>query len=180
VGGVGAAGSLRAASTLIKPLLQTNGALLTMMTPSFIRNRYPTERFRRMVRTSSWAFSLESFLYGAALVAFGPTLATWVYGGTYTFDRTMFVLLAILPWLTSLSYIGDADDKPEAIMWCAVLSTVGTVLGLVAMGVWGVEGAVLGWNLNGLATVIAQQLFLRRGKLRPVSLETRVGRQKGA
>lgn len=165
-GGFGATGSLKAASNLIMPALQTDSALIALLTPAFARNLRPANRLVRLVGASASGLSVKALVYGVVLVIFGRALVEWLYEGSYQYGTATFIGLAVLPFLNGnvavCSAALRARNQPEAIFWTAVLSVIPTTLGLVAISRWGVAGAVVGWNLNAATQLAAVLWFLTR------------------
>jgi O-antigen/teichoic acid export membrane protein len=146
-GGLAASASLRAASNLVMPLLQSDGALISVLTPVFVRNR-GTRRFTRVVQWTAAAFSIEGLVYGAVLIAFGDRIVWWVYGNVYGFPREAFVALAFIPLLNSNSNVLAtalrAREEPNAVFWAATASAVIVATGgLFAVALLGAPGALM-------------------------------------
>jgi O-antigen/teichoic acid export membrane protein len=166
VGGLGATGSLKAASNLIMPILQSDGALITLATPVLVRNRDQPARFARLTGALTVGFTAEALLYGCALVIMGSRFVDFVYGGAYQYETGVLIGLAVLPLLHSNAAIVSAAlrarNQPEAIFWSAVAAGIGTVVGLGMTAVWGVPGAVAGWILIDLTRLTTLAWFLRK------------------
>jgi O-antigen/teichoic acid export membrane protein len=148
-GGFAASGSLRALLNLITPILHSDGALVTLLLPHFVRSRHLAGRFPRVVAWTAAGFSVEAGLYWLVLVAFGPSLVTWLYGDAYQYDRLTIALVGVLPLLTSLvNILGNAlraREQPDGVFWANVAAVVvAATFGVVAVAVAGIEGAILG------------------------------------
>jgi O-antigen/teichoic acid export membrane protein len=147
--GLAAAGSLRALLNLITPILHSDGALVTLLLPQFVRSRRVTGQLSRVVAWTAAGFSMEAALYWLMLVVFGQRLVTWLYGDVYQYDTAAIAMIGAIPLLTSLVNIfGNAlraREEPDGVFWATVaaVAVAGTV-GLGAVALLGLGGAVLG------------------------------------
>ena len=148
-GGLAATGSLKALLNLVMPILQSDGALVTMLTPALARSRREPGRFTRVTTWSAAGFASEALVYWALLVLFGQRVLEWIYGGTYQFSATVVVLVGLLPVVGGLSNVLAtalrAREQPNGVFWATVLSAlcVSTV-GLFWAARYGVPGALIG------------------------------------
>jgi O-antigen/teichoic acid export membrane protein len=166
-GGLAAAGALKALLNLVMPILQSDAAILTLLMPEFARSRSTPGRFRNLVTWSAAAFAAESCLYWAGLLLFGGWLLNWLYGGAYHYRPALLVLLGIVPLLNGqLNVLGNAlraREQPDAVFWATVLSVVvACTLGLGAVAIGGVEGAVVGLAAGSATQVVVMAWLLAR------------------
>jgi O-antigen/teichoic acid export membrane protein len=163
-GGLAAAGALKALLNLVMPILQSDGALSTLLMPQFAKSRRMRSRFRLMVFGSAFAFILESCVYWLALVLIGPRLLQWIYGGVYRYSPQVIAVLGLVPLLSGVSNILAntlrAREQPEGLFWANVASVLSAgTIGTAAVALKGVEGAILGM-VCGSAAQVAVMLWL--------------------
>jgi O-antigen/teichoic acid export membrane protein len=156
--GLAASGVLRAAMNLIMPILQSDSALLALLTPHLVRSRQ-AGRFASSVTLAAIGFALEALAYGVGLVLIGPQLVHWVYGGTYELSMTAIVVLAAIPLLNShMQVLGAAlraEEQTRAVFSAALGSLVViATIGLAAVVRFGVQGALLATLLGCLAQIV--------------------------
>jgi O-antigen/teichoic acid export membrane protein len=166
-GGLPASGAFKALMNLAMPILQSDGALATLLTPAFVRQRRQRGGLSRIMALSSAGFALESLVYGLVLVVFGERLLDWIYGGAYRYDPMVLVLLALMPLVASqgsvLSSALRAREQPQALFWAAVASAVVVdTLGVAAAVTRGIEGALIGSLLGGVAQILVMLWVFRR------------------
>lgn len=166
-GGLPATGAFKALMNLAMPILQSDGALATLLTPAFVRERRQRGGLTRIMALSSAGFALEALVYGIVLVVFGDRLLDWLYGGAYRYDSRMLVLLALMPMVASQAQVLGcalrAREQPKTLFWAAVASAVVVdTLGIAAAVTRGVEGALLGSFMGGAAQIAVMIWFFRR------------------
>jgi O-antigen/teichoic acid export membrane protein len=167
-GGLAAAGALKALLNLIMPILQSDGALMTLLVPVFVRSRRDMGRFARLVTGAAAVFAAEAVVYWIFLVIFGPRVLEFVYAGAYRYSVSALVLLGMLPLLGGLgNIIGNglrALEEPNSALWGTVAGViVAGTLGIAAAYFRGLEGAILGLVCSAGAQVgIMLWLFTKR------------------
>ncbi len=107
---LGATGRLRALVTLIQPMMQVNGALGTLLVPTFAR-RPELSPWR-----TTWIATAISALYAPFLVLLGPGANELLYRGAYPSDAATFWVLGAVPagyaFSTSLRVYAVAHHDP--------------------------------------------------------------------
>jgi O-antigen/teichoic acid export membrane protein len=170
-GGLAAVGAFKALLNLVMPILQSDGALATLLMPEFVKRRRSAGGLAHIVTWASLGFAAEATIYGLMLLLFGKPLLAWVYGGTYQYDPVILGLLALLPLLNSQLQIFScalrAREQPQAVLWATMLS----VVTMSTVGVWavvtrGVQGAIIG-SLIGCGSQIVVMLWLLAKPVRP-------------
>ena len=165
--GLAASGLLKALLNLITPIQHSDGALVTLLLPQFVRSRRVAGRFPRLVAATVAGFMLEAACYWLMLVFLGERLVTLLYGTTFHFDRTELLLIGAIPPLTSLvNILGNAlraREEPEGVFWATIAAVVvaGTV-GVAAVAFMGVAGAIVGMVCSGIVQAGAMLWLLSR------------------
>jgi O-antigen/teichoic acid export membrane protein len=148
--GLAASGLLKALMNLITPILHSDGALVTLLLPQFVRSRRVAGRFPRLVLATTAGFMFEAACYWFMLGFVGERLVTLLYGATFHFDRSTLVLIGAIPPLTSLvNILGNAlraREEPEGVFWSTIGAVVGAIIGMVSSGV--VQVGVMLWLLS--------------------------------
>ena len=151
--GLAASGSLKALLNLIMPILHSDGALITLLLPQFVRSRRVPGRFVRIVSATAAAFLCEAALYWLMLLFVGQRLVGLLYGTTFHFDRSVVLLIGAIPPLTSLVNILSnalrAREEPDGVFWATVAATLtAATAGVWAVASWGITGAIIGTILS--------------------------------
>lgn len=162
--GLAASGQLKALLNLITPIQHSDGALVTMLLPQFVRSRRVPEQFVRVVRLTVAVFAIEALLYWALLSVAGQRIALWLYGGAFQFDRSALLLLGAIPLLTTLvNILGNAlraRNQPDGVFWATVGAGVaGGTVGVGAVAIAGLDGAMFGMVVAS-AVQVAVMLWL--------------------
>lgn len=166
--GLAASGVLKALLNLITPITHSDGALVTLLLPQFVRSRRTAGRFRRIVTMTTVGFMFEAACYWLMLALLGERLSSLLYGSTFHFDRLSLVLLGAIPPLGSLGNIlGNAlraREEPDGVFWATIAAVVvASTLGVSAVYVAGVTGAIVGMAASGFVQVaVMSWLLLRR------------------
>ncbi|MFC5412570.1 hypothetical protein ACFPMF_24810 [Larkinella bovis] len=130
-GDLSAVGSLKALMNLLMPILHFNAAITSLIIPNFVRyikNNTINKNFKII---SMYIMSI-SLLYWLILFIYGERIGYSLYAGRYTFDKTLFLLLGIIPILSSqiniyTSYL-RAKDMPHAFSKAFLIGGIITVL----------------------------------------------------
>jgi O-antigen/teichoic acid export membrane protein len=148
---LGPSGHLRALVNLVQPMLQVNGALGTLLVPTFARQP----------EASAWRFTgfmtALSALYAPALVLLGPFATRLLYRGAYPSDAPTWWVLGAVPacfaFYTSLRSYCVARGRPNLPLW----ATAFAALGSLSAGVW----LCASWPLFGSALAMLQGCALQ-------------------
>jgi hypothetical protein len=166
--GVEGSGELRALLNLVFPMLHLNMAASGILVPAFIRARNSPGRLQQVV-IITLLFSLgPSIVYGVAVLVGGGVALATLSGGVYHATTAVLIVLAFLPLFFGLSNIIGAAvmalEQPKALFRADLAAAaVAVPLGSLAIGAWGVAGAlaailcasavqtvVNSWSLRGL------------------------------
>jgi hypothetical protein len=123
-------GHLRALVNLVQPMLQVNGALGTLLVPTFARQ----------ASASPWRFTCFmtalSALYAPALVLLGPLANRVLYRGAYPSDAATWCVLGAVPacfaFYTGLRSYCVARARPNLPLWATAVAALGSL----SVGVW--------------------------------------------
>jgi O-antigen/teichoic acid export membrane protein len=92
---LGASGHLRALANFMQPMLQVNGALTTVLLPTFARALVVSKQ------ATPWRFTgmvtALAALYAPLLALLGPLLNRWLYRGAYPADASTWFALGLVP-----------------------------------------------------------------------------------
>jgi O-antigen/teichoic acid export membrane protein len=166
-GGLAASGGLKALMNLITPILHSDGALVTMLLPQFVRSHRIAGRLRRLVTVTASVFVVEAVVYWVLLAVFGDRVAMWLYGGAYRFDRSALLLVGAIPLFSSLvTILGNAlraREQPDGVFWATMAAVI--VAGTAGVGAvaWaGLDGAVAGMVGSSIVQVVVLLWLLSR------------------
>lgn len=166
--GLAASGSLKALQNLILPILHSDGALVTLLLPQFVRSRRIPGRFSLIVSATAAGFSIEAACYWLMLLFFGERIVALLYGGTFHFDHSVLLMIGAVPPLSSLvNILGNAlraREEPEGVFWATIAAVVvaGT-FGIAAVAVAGINGAIIGMVSSSAVQVTVMLWLLSRG-----------------
>ena len=166
--GLAASGSLKALLNLILPILHSDGALVTLLLPQFVRSRRVPGRFSRIVAATAAGFSIEAACYWLMLLFFGERLVTLLYGETFHFDHSVLMMIGAIPPLSSLvNILGNAlraREEPEGVFWATIAAVVvaGT-FGVTAVAMAGIDGAIIGMVGSSAVQAAVMLWLLSRG-----------------
>ena len=158
-GGLEAGASLKALMNLIMPITHANTSLSTLLLPALVRNR-GSAKFGALLRFALAFFVLGSVLYWVFLGVFHDELITWLYGGRYGASADLLWFLGLLPIsggvIAAFAASLRAYERPDQIFRATAASAGATLtLGLAAMFVWGVNGAVISLLASSLVGAVA-------------------------
>ena len=165
--GLAASGTLKALLNLVLPILHSDGALVTLLLPQFVRSRRVPGRFSRIVSTAAVGFSIEAACYWLVLVFFGQRLVSLLYGGTFQFDHSALIMIGAIPPLSSLvNILGNAlraREEPERVFWATIAAVVvaGT-FGVAAVARAGINGAIVGMVSSSAVQAVVMLWLLSR------------------
>jgi O-antigen/teichoic acid export membrane protein len=154
---LGASGHLRALVNLMQPMLQVNGALGTLLVPTF------TKLLLDSKTSTPWRFTsimtALAALYAPLLVLVGPSLNRWFYRGAYPADAATWWALGLVPacaaFSGSLRAYCLAREKPHLPLVATSVSALSCLTVGLALCTWrpllGSSLAMLqGFALQGL------------------------------
>jgi O-antigen/teichoic acid export membrane protein len=164
-GGLEASGALKALNNLISPIAQSDGALATLLTPVLVRSRSNPSRFRYLLRLAATFFAIEGIVYWIMLTTFRHELVLWLYDGRYSDNVELLWVYGLLPLLGGpLNVLGTALlalEQPDKVFWATFSSAVVTLtIGVAAVWLWGMFGAVVGMLVSELTQVTVMFWFL--------------------
>lgn len=167
IGGLEASGALKALNNLVMPIQQSDAALVTLLTPVFVRAQGQPGRLGRTVRLATIGFGLEAVVYWLVLIFYGGELLRLFYGGVYHYDIGVLAMIGALPLLNGLFGVFctalRARGQNDAVFWATAVSMgVGMTVGLTALSTQGVFGAVLGLVVGSATQTIATGSLLLR------------------
>lgn len=182
LGGLAATASLRATLTLVLPIMHVDLAMAGLLLPVLVRSRGTPRRFRRVLRVAISGFAAEATCYGILLGVVGARAMYLLYGGKYSAEPGVFLLLAGVPLVYSLSNTCDAAlralEQPRKVFLGALAGTaVMLTAGIAAAHLWGAAGAIGGMlSALGLQAVLLAVALTRTmaGPERQVSYLTNV------
>lgn len=133
-----ASGHLRALVNLVQPMLQVNGALATLLVPTFTRALASAQA------TSPWKVTLRmtalSAAYAPLLAAFGPLANDILYRGAYPADARSLWALGAVPMsfalAASLRAYSVARGQPRLPLWAAAIGAGACLTAGVALCAW--------------------------------------------
>jgi len=146
-GGLEASAALRAMTNFVMPLLQSDSALVVLITPELARAQRAHE-FSRIVRWSTRLFALEGVICWVVVAVFRHDLVAFVYGDRYIAYANLLLLLGALPLLASRANVVGAllrlQGRVRNVFWSSAASAcTALVLGFATMPKFGAYGAVL-------------------------------------
>lgn len=160
---LGPSGHLRALVNLVQPMLQVNGALGTLLVPTFARQ--PNE--------SPWRFTglmtALSALYAPVLVGLGPWANQLLYRGAYPSDTATWCTLGALPacfaFYTSLRSYCVARERPKLPLWATMFAAVASLTLGVGLCAWQpLQGSALAMLLGFALQAACMAWLVRRQK----------------
>jgi O-antigen/teichoic acid export membrane protein len=166
-GGLAAAGALKALSNLVMPILQSDMALITLLTPAFVRQR-AVGKLRRVTSWAALAFGAEALLYWAVLAAFGGELSRRLYGSAYVFEPRVILLVGLVPLGSGLfNVLGTAlraREQPRGVFYATMIGALGAGVGCFVAVRYGLIGAILGLFATSVVEIAVMLWWLRRPK----------------
>ncbi len=142
--GLAAAGSLRAMMNFVLPMAQLQSALRFLVVPALVRHG-ESEGFTSIVRKAGVAFVAPAFVYYAALLVAGPTVASVLYGDAYADGTALLAVLGLIPVLTGVSHVAGSILRARQRGDCELWSYLAASLVAVAIGVpWMLRSGAMG------------------------------------
>jgi O-antigen/teichoic acid export membrane protein len=154
-------GHLRALVNFMQPMMQVNGALTTLLVPTFARALMESRQ------ASPWRFTgmvtALAAVYAPLLAMLGPFLNRWLYRGAYPADALTWLALGLVPachaCFASLRSYCAAKEQLELPLLATIASALGCATIGLALCVWrpllgasfamlqgfAVQAAVLAW-----------------------------------
>jgi O-antigen/teichoic acid export membrane protein len=165
--GLEATAALRALTNFVMPVLQSDGALVTLLAPELARIRLHTNDLSRYLRWATRLFAIEGLVYWAVIVVFRRDLVMYVYGGKYVGSADLLIVLGALPLLGSrLNILGAvlrAFERTDQLFRATVASAVASLaVGFATMATLGIYGAVFATVISQAAQIVAIGYFLRK------------------
>jgi O-antigen/teichoic acid export membrane protein len=161
--GFGGSAALRAAMNLIMPISQTNAAMLSLLTPAFVRafNKEGTTGLKRRVWKVTQVIFLVTFIYFIGTTLFGQWLIHLLYDGKYDQDITLLFIIGIglIPVITTISRILDAAlvalGRIKNSFQSKIIPTIATVVfDIVFVAAFGTIGIVLESVITSTMTLV--------------------------
>ncbi|MDX1993015.1 MAG: hypothetical protein SF029_11525 [bacterium] len=170
---VGFSGSaaLRASMNLVMPIFQANSALISLLTPTFVRiyNKEGKAGLNRRVWKISRMAALLTGVYFLFLTVFGETIIHLLYAGKYDADISVLFMMGIgiLPVITTTSRILDsalvAMGRVKNSFQSKIIPTILTVvLDVLFVAAFGTIGIILESLITAFVTQAGLQMFYRR------------------
>jgi O-antigen/teichoic acid export membrane protein len=141
-----ASAALRAMTNFVMPILQSDGALATLIMPELARAR-GLQRFSRIVNWSRRLFALEGLLCWLVVAIFRHDLVRLAYGDRYSGYADLLIVLGALPLVASrVNVLGAALralGRVQHAFWASLgAATAALVVGFSTMTTFGAFGAV--------------------------------------
>lgn len=184
MGGLEAAGTLRAMLTTVLPLIQTFTALGLLFVPVMARDyaRGDWQALEKKTNLVSGILTAFSLIYMAVLVAFAKPLVLLLYGEQYLHAAWLLPIVGSIAVFmaagTGFSFSLRAIQKPEHFLVAAMLTgPVGLVTAVSFTWMWGLGGAaasLVSYYVAGLAAIL---LLYRRWA--PEARSALLARQEG-
>lgn len=164
--GLEASGALRALMNLIMPIMQAYAALSILLLPTLVRS-HRGENFWRIFRVALLLFVCGAVVYWLILGMLHGSLVSWIYGGQYDQYAYLLWLLGLVTVVTGaaqvLSSALRAQGRVHQVFWASALgAAVALTIGLPAVYVFGIAGAVVWMLLAATVDVAAMWWYLRR------------------
>lgn len=164
--GLEASGALRALMNLIMPVMQAYGALSVLLLPTLVRAR-EGGNFWRIVRLTLLLFVCGAGTYWLILGVLHGPVVSWIYNGRYDQYAKLLWLLGLVTVAVGaaevLSSALRALGRVDQVFWASALSaTAALTLGLAALYLFEVAGAVVWLLVAWTASVTAMWRYLRR------------------
>jgi len=180
IGGLAAAGALRAGQVLLGPLRTVFQASWFVALSEFVR--LLQRRPQALLRVSIWVsmiMGLAGLAYGAIFVVFGPVLGPILLGDSWVNAKPLIVPLTINAatsgfWLgpnVGLRALQEPSRSLRARLVIGVLTLVGGIVGVIVSGA---EGGAWGLAVAGVVGVgiwWRQFVIAQHGRLTPVQAE---------
>lgn len=133
-----ASGHLRALVNFVQPMLQVNGALATLLVPTFTRSLASAQP------TSPWKITLRmtvlSAAYAPLLAGLGPLANDLLYRGAYPADTLTLWALGAVPMSfafgATLRAYSVACGRPKLPLWAAAIGAGACLTAGVALCAW--------------------------------------------
>jgi O-antigen/teichoic acid export membrane protein len=165
---LGATGHLRALVNLVQPMLQVNGALATLLVPTFTKLLLGSKTATPWRFT--WTLTAGAAVYAPLLAVFGPLLNRWLYRGAYPADAATWWALGSVPacaaFYGSLRSYCTARERPQLPLMATMVSALGCLTIGLALCAWqpllgsalailqgfALQGVTLAWLVRARAT----------------------------
>ncbi len=166
-GGLEATAALRAMTNFVMPVLQSDGALVTLLVPEMARGRGDPLHMSRIVNWSKRLFALEGVICWLVIVVFRHDLVQFAYGDRYFGYADLLIVLGALPLLESrvniLGALLRVQRQVRIVFWAGVAAAVTSLtIGLASLATLGAYGAVTAMLLADIARIIVMSRFAGR------------------
>ncbi len=168
--GYGGSAALRATMNLVMPIFQTNAAMITLLTPNFVRvyNKEGKTGLTKRVKQVVTLVVIFTTTYFFFLMIFGKPLINRLYNGRYDSEVTLLFLffVALLPVITTISRILDASlvsmGKQRLSFQSKIIPTILTVvLDILFVGAWGMIGIPIESAITAALTLLGLIFYFR-------------------
>ena len=166
-GGLEASAALRAMTNFVMPVLQSDSALVGLISPELARARRRPHDLSRIVRWSTRLFALEGMICWLFVATFRHDLVAFVYGDRYVAYADLLLVLGALPLLSSrvnvLGALLRVHTRIRQVFWSnAVAACTSLVLGFAMMAKFGAYGVVVAMIVADIVRIAAMTRFLAR------------------
>lgn len=164
-GGLEASAALRAMTNFVMPILQSDSALIVLVTPELARARRNPHDLSRIARWAMRLFALEGALCWLLVAVFRHDLVRFTYGDRYIAYADLLLVLGALPLVASrVNVLGALLRVQQQIRQVFVASMaaalVSLAIGLATMARFGAFGAVVAMIAADLVRIAAMTYFL--------------------
>lgn len=176
-------GQLRAAVTLIMPLLQVNGAIGTLLVATFSTRRAAGQRLGQA--RFGWVLASISGAYWLILLAAGAGLMHFVYGPAFEMAAAILPVLGALPILTALAHVlrsvALSGNRPDIVLRSQVVAAgLAISVGLALAWQWLLAGAAYGMLFAVLGQIAMLAWSLRHDSVGRVTAPEPGGRLRAS
>lgn len=164
--GLESAGTLRAFTNLVMPLLQANVALCMLLLPMMVRAR-GTARFNRIVRNALLLLAGAPVIVWLLLGLFAQPVLDLIYRGRFTGDSSLIWLIALQPVFVGAFSVFHAalqsHHHPKYVFYASLAAAAASLtLGLALTHRYGVNGAAAGMLIGFAVNAALAGYFCRR------------------
>jgi O-antigen/teichoic acid export membrane protein len=163
--GLEATAALRAMTNFVMPLLQSDGALVTLIAPEMARARRDPYRLSRIVDWAKRLFALEGLICWLIVAVFRHDLVRFAYGDRYVAYADLLVVLGALPLVVSrvniLGALLRVHRQVRPVFWAAAAAAAASLaVGLTSLPTLGVYGAVSAMIVADVVRIAVMTHFL--------------------
>jgi O-antigen/teichoic acid export membrane protein len=163
--GLEATAALRAMTNFVMPVLQSDGALITLIVPELARARRNASKLSTIVRWSTRLFALEGAICWVLVAVFRHDLVRFTYGDQYLAYADLLLVLGALPIVSSrvniLGALLRVQQQVREVFWAsAAAATASLAVGFATMATLGAFGAVTAMVVADVVRILAMTRFL--------------------